>query len=175
MRRLVLFLRSGEDGVERVVVEHRGTGCRVAWADRAEEFDAARLPDGRFSLLFEDGSQFCGRIRQHGLDGVEVVRGGNAVRVPIARTRRGRAGRPAEADAGGVEEVRALMHGRIVEVCVTAEQRVEAGALLLVLEAMKMQNEIRASRAGTIERASVSPGQTVEGGEYLLSIRSDSK
>jgi biotin carboxyl carrier protein len=172
MRRLVIFLRSGEDDVERVIIEHRGTRRRVAWGDHAEEFDAARLPDGRFSLLFEDGRQFCGRIRERGPDGVEVVRGGGAVRVPIARTRRARAGRP-DADAGGIEEVRALMHGRIVEVRLEAGDRVEEGGLLLVLEAMKMQNEIRASRAGVIERLSVSSGQTVEGGEFLLSIQSD--
>jgi biotin carboxyl carrier protein len=171
MRRVVIFLRSGQDDVERVVVEHRGTRCHVAWGDHAEGFDAARLPDGRFSLLFEDGRQVCGRIRERGPDGVEVVRGGGAVRVPIARTRRPRAGRPP--DAGGVEEIRALMHGRIVEVCVATGSRVEEGVLLLVLEAMKMQNEIRASRAGVIERLSVSSGQTVEGGEFLLSIQSD--
>ena len=38
---------------------------------------------------------------------------------------------------------------------------------------MKMQNEIRSSHSGIVERAAVSPGQTVEGGEFMLSIRSD--
>jgi biotin carboxyl carrier protein len=65
------------------------------------------------------------------------------------------------------------MHGRIVEVRVAAGDRVEEGALLLVLEAMKMQNEIRASRSGVIERVQAQPGQTVEGGAFLLSIRSE--
>ena len=65
------------------------------------------------------------------------------------------------------------MHGRIVEVRVAAGDHVEAGALLLVLEAMKMQNEIRASRPGDVERVEVVPGQTVEGGAFMLSIRSE--
>ena len=75
--------------------------------------------------------------------------------------------------AGGIEEVRALMHGRIVEVRVAPGDRVEAGVLLLVLEAMKMQNEIRASRAGAVERVEVAGGQTVEGGAFMVSIRSE--
>jgi len=174
MRRLVLFLRTGDGEPERVVVERRGLRCRVARGNRADELEAARLPDGRLSLLFEDGRQVCGRGRELGSDGTDVVRGGRAVWVPIARRLRARRERAADGEAGGVEEICALMHGRIVEVRVASGDTVEAGALLLVLEAMKMQNEIRASRAGRIERAAVSPGQTVEGGEFLLSIRSDS-
>ena len=63
------------------------------------------------------------------------------------------------------EEVRALMPGRVVEVAVTVGARVPAGALLLVLEAMKMQNEIRAAapgscpgwRSGRVPRSSGGP------------------
>jgi biotin carboxyl carrier protein len=53
---------------------------------------------------------------------------------------------------------------------------VEAGAILLVLEAMKMQNEIRASRPGAVDRVDVAAGQTVEGGVgQELTNRSNSK
>jgi len=65
------------------------------------------------------------------------------------------------------------MHGRIVEICVAQGDHVEAGAILLVLEAMKMQNEIRASRAGAVDRVEVAAGQTVEGGAFMVSIRPD--
>jgi glutaconyl-CoA decarboxylase len=60
-----------------------------------------------------------------------------------------------------------------VEVRVAPADRVEAGELLLVLEAMKMQNEIRASRPGAVERVEVEAGQTVEGGAFMVSIRSE--
>ncbi|MBC8646964.1 MAG: acetyl-CoA carboxylase biotin carboxyl carrier protein subunit [Thermoanaerobaculia bacterium] len=63
------------------------------------------------------------------------------------------------------------MPGRVVQVCVRPGERVEEGALLLVLEAMKMQNEIRAPWAGGVEAVSVSAGQSVEAGALLLSIR----
>jgi len=104
---------------------------------------------------------------------VDVISGGRERRVSIGRTRQERAGRLANLDsAGGFEEIRALMHGRIIEVRVGAGDRVETGALLLVLEAMKMQNEIRASQPGTVERVEVAADQTVEAGVLMLSIQS---
>ena len=174
MRRLVLSLQETERESERLVVERQGPLVRVVRGDRADELDVVRLPDGRLSLLFEDCRQVCGRGLDRGPEGADVVRRGRPVRVPIMRRPRARRERAGDDQAGGVEEVRALMHGRIVDVCVASGDTVEEGALLLVLEAMKMQNEIRAARAGGIERVAVSPGQTVEGGEFLLSVRSDS-
>jgi biotin carboxyl carrier protein len=62
------------------------------------------------------------------------------------------------------------MPGRIVEVRVAPGDRVEPGALLLVLEAMEMQNEIRARAGGAVIRVSVSPGEAVERGAPLLAL-----
>ena len=174
MRRQVFFLRAGDGDPQEVAIERRSSRCRVLRTDRADDVDVARLPDGRLSLLFEDGRQLSGRGVARGRDGVDVVTAGNARRVPIGKRRQ-------EHDialvdpsaAGGIEEVRALMHGRIVEVRVAQGDQVEEGVLLLVLEAMKMQNEIRASRAGAVERVEVAAGQTVEGGALMVSIRSD--
>jgi biotin carboxyl carrier protein len=174
MRRLLLYLRAGERESERLVVEREGWRVRVICGDRADALEAVRLPDGRLSLLLEDGRQVCGRGLDRGSEGADAVRRGRLVRVPITRRPPTRRERARDAEPGGVEEVRALMHGRIVEVRVASGDTVEEGELLLVLEAMKMQNEIRAARAGGIERVAVSPGQTVEGGEFLLSVRSGS-
>ena len=62
------------------------------------------------------------------------------------------------------------MPGRVVDVRVAAGDVVEAGQPLVVLEAMKMQNEIQADRAGTVERVHVAAGQAVEGGDPLVEI-----
>jgi biotin carboxyl carrier protein len=174
MRRQVFFLHAGDGDLEEVIIERRSSRCRVLRTDRAEDVDVARLPDGRLSLLFDDGRQLSARGVSRGPDGVDVVTAGNARRVPIGKRRQEHGGALAgPSGAGGIEEVRALMHGRIVEVRVAPGDRVEAGALLLVLEAMKMQNEIRASRPGAVERVEVAPGQTVEGGAFMVSIRSE--
>lgn len=68
----------------------------------------------------------------------------------------------------GPLEIRAIIPGRVVEVRVAMGDVVEAGQALLVVEAMKMQNELRAARAGTVERVAVSAGSTVEIGDLMV-------
>ena len=68
----------------------------------------------------------------------------------------------------GPLEVRAIIPGRVVEVRVTAGDVVEAGQALLVVEAMKMQNELRAPRSGAVTRVVAAVGSTVEVGDLLL-------
>ena len=62
------------------------------------------------------------------------------------------------------------MPGRVVELLVAEGDRVEEGQGVLVLEAMKMENEIQAEREGVIERFFVADGQAVEGGNPLYEI-----
>jgi acetyl/propionyl-CoA carboxylase alpha subunit len=76
----------------------------------------------------------------------------------------------AEQGRGGPSELRAIIPGRVVSVEVAVGDTVEPGARLLVLEAMKMQNEVKAPRAGTVARVAVGPGQTVELGDVLVVI-----
>ena len=175
MRRQVFYLRSGGESPEELILERRGSRCRIfRRGGGAEEVDAVELPDGRFSLIFADGRQFCARGIPRGGEGVDVVSGGLVRRVPVARTRQESPGRLSSLETdGGIDEVSAPMHGRIVEVRVAPGDRVEGGGLLLVLEAMKMQNEIRATRPGVVESAGAAAGDTVEAGAALISIRSD--
>jgi pyruvate carboxylase subunit B len=62
------------------------------------------------------------------------------------------------------------MPGKVVKVLVTEGQQVSSGDGLLVIEAMKMQNEIRASRAGRVEKVHVSEGDGVEAGFRLVRL-----
>lgn len=70
----------------------------------------------------------------------------------------------------GRQEVVAPMPGKIVRVLVAAGQDVEVGQGLIVVEAMKMQNEIRATKSGQAARLLVREGQTVSAGDPLLVI-----
>lgn len=76
--------------------------------------------------------------------------------------------------AGGgrrrAQQVRAYMPGRVVAVLVAEGAAVEAGQGLIVLEAMKMQNEILAEHAGVVRKIHVAPGDSVEGGAVLFEM-----
>ncbi|TAJ99041.1 MAG: acetyl-CoA carboxylase biotin carboxyl carrier protein subunit [Chloroflexota bacterium] len=105
----------------------------------------------------------------------EVVVGGWRVELeiePAARAalrERARRGRE-EVGHAGPTEVHAIIPGVVVSVSVAAGDPVAAGQQLLVVEAMKMQNELRAPRDGTIERVAVAAGRTIEVGDLLLVI-----
>ncbi len=146
-------------------ITRKGDGWLVASVDgRRYELSLTEPQPLVFSILHEGVSHEAivemrkGRCRVR-LDGrvVEVI--------PEEGVRTGRAtGRRGEA------AIRAVMPGRVLRVMVEKGQRVEFRHGLLVLEAMKMENEVIAPREGTIRRIHVKPGQTVETGDILLMI-----
>ncbi len=105
----------------------------------------------------------------------EVVVRGWRIEVEVEPERRAllreRARRGAGAQAhGGPLEVHAIIPGRVVAVLVKPGDTVEAGHQILVVEAMKMQNELRAPREGTIAQVGVEVGQNIEVGDLLVVI-----
>ena len=77
---------------------------------------------------------------------------------------------PAAAPAGSGEAVAAPMPGTILKVNVSAGQAVKAGDTLCVLEAMKMENEIKAPKDGTVNTVAVTKGASVNTGDALVYI-----
>jgi len=154
-----------EIGVE---VQRHGAGYRVRIDDRWLEADMVSI--GRYvrSLRLDDGTQFSLVHHREGSTH-EISFGGSTVTVeiidPLAAKRRGG---DDEMSSGGV--VKALMPGRVVRVLVSKGDTVQKGAGLLILEAMKMENEIQAPADGTVDELFVEPGQTVEAGAELLLI-----
>jgi biotin carboxyl carrier protein len=136
--------------------------------------------DGRVVVHGPDGSDtwaFASPPRRlpDGRSVVEVVVDGWRFELEVeddARaTLRERATRPADATAAtGPLEVRAAIPGRVVAVSAVPGDEVEVGATLLVVEAMKMQNELRAPRAGRIARVATGAGETIELGDLLVVI-----
>jgi acetyl/propionyl-CoA carboxylase alpha subunit len=72
--------------------------------------------------------------------------------------------------AEGKQAVFASMPGKVVEVLVSEGDRVERGEELLIIEAMKMENEIRSPIEGIVKEIHVRAGQSVESGEFLLVV-----
>jgi biotin carboxyl carrier protein len=112
---------------------------------------------------------------RHGTRLREVVVDGWRIEVEVEHERRAalreRARRGAGvASHGGPVEVRAIIPGRVVAVSVVVGDSVEAGQQVLVVEAMKMQNELRAPREGSVQRVGVAVGDTIEVGDLLVVI-----
>jgi biotin carboxyl carrier protein len=77
---------------------------------------------------------------------------------------------PAAAGLAAGEVVKSPMPGNILKINVAAGQKVNEGDVLIVLEAMKMENEITATKAGTVAQVAVTKGQVVETGSPLVVI-----
>jgi biotin carboxyl carrier protein len=78
-----------------------------------------------------------------------------------------RVGRAAVEEAGAVT---AIMPGKIIRVLVKEGDEVQEGDVVCVLEAMKMENELRASKSGVVREVTVEPGSDVEMGEVLVMV-----
>ena len=90
----------------------------------------------------------------------------------LARQRQERV-RQGGGGAGGSDAVVSPMQGTVLAVSVVDGDEVEAGRVICVVEAMKMENEVRAHRAGTIRSLSVEPGAPVTTGQVICEIVAD--
>jgi len=84
------------------------------------------------------------------------------------RSLRGRRG--AEADEKGPKKLFAPMPGKVVRVLIGEQQAVEAGQSILVVEAMKMQNEIKSPKKGTVQKIVAAEGANVNAGDVLAIV-----
>lgn len=139
----------------------------VAIDGRKIEADAASISPGVYSILL-GGQSFEVTVEKSG-EGWLLRTAGREFQMEIADPRSWRRGRGAIVELEGRQEVSAPMPGKIVRVLATQGQMVEAGQGLLVIEAMKMQNEIRSPKSGTVERLACE-GQTVTAGEILAIV-----
>lgn len=147
----------------------RDGAARAAFAidGRDVEADAARISAGAYSILI--GGRSLEVTVEERAPGLVVRAGGQEFRVEVFDPRSWRRGRGAGIELEGRQRLVAPMPGKIVRVLVAAGQQVAAGQGLLVIEAMKMQNEIRSPKSGTVEKLA-GEGQTVNAGEVLAIV-----
>ena len=132
------------------------------------EADAVAVSAGIYSILL-GGKSFEVRVERLGAE-LRAITAGRDLSVVIQDEREWRRNRGGSVEAEGRQQVLAPMPGKIVRVLVKAGDSVRAGQGLLVVEAMKMQNEIRAPKSGTIDRVRVVEGQTVNAGEVVVIV-----
>lgn len=151
-----------------VEVERDPNGYRLRLRDEWIHVDFITASRFLRSLRMPDGKQY---LLVHHREGTrhDISFGDSTVQIelfdPLSMKRRFRED---EEDSDG--RMMALMPGRVVRVHVQPGDVVQRGTTLLVLEAMKMQNEITAPRDGVVSSVLVQDGQTVEGGALLITL-----
>jgi biotin carboxyl carrier protein len=158
---------------EQHALEWRREGARV-WAEvggRRYEIEAHETESGALTLLCVGRVYEC-RVEEGGArnDAARVRVGSREFEVSLFDPRKLRAAGIEGAQATGRAVVAASMPGKIVRVLVAEGARVEAGAGLVVVEAMKMQNELKSPKAGTVVELRAREGATVNAGDVLAVI-----
>jgi biotin carboxyl carrier protein len=150
----------------RVSVNRENGRYRVRVGERVLELDLDPRRPHFPSLLLGSTSREPG-IARTAAGRYDVSLRGGAFTVRLTDALPGGAAEARTPRAAGPERVTAPMPGRIVKLLVELGQVVEAGQGLMVMEAMKMENELRAPRGGTLEQIGVREGEVVETGALL--------
>jgi biotin carboxyl carrier protein len=130
--------------------------------------EAQLLRPGVLSLIV-DGHAWCVVLEDDANEPAVYVGGARVVyRVDDPRSLKARRGRAAGTD--GPKAIKASMPGRVVRVLAQKGDAVEAHAGVVVIEAMKMQNELKSPKAGRIAELRVSAGDTVAAGDVLAVV-----
>jgi biotin carboxyl carrier protein len=163
--RLPLELNGAQRSVE---VNREGQRLHFAIDGRALGADAIEVASGVYSILM-DGAAFEARV-ENAPTGLGVTIGPSEFLVALRDPRKWSPSRGGALETEGRQRVIAPMPGRVVRILVKTGERVEAGQGVAVVEAMKMQNEVRSPKSGTVERLLVSENQAVSAGEGLVII-----
>ncbi len=155
--------------VETVEVTGENGRYRLTLDGGVWEVDARLTAQGIYSLLVEGVSHVADVTDQEGACVVDIGDETYVIQVEeetryIIRTKGGAAGAHAH------QVLTAPLPGKITHVAVKVGDTVKAGDALLVIEAMKMENEFRAGTPGTIAEVRVQPGQAVYAGDVLVVI-----
>jgi biotin carboxyl carrier protein len=131
-----------------------------------------RSPEAGVYLLIADGRVYECLVQrdavERALAHVHVAR--SSYDIALTDPKRLRAGQSAGAQSDGTAQVVAPMPGKVVRVLVEQGASVEAGEGLVVVEAMKMQNELKSPRAGRVSQLHATAGATVNAGDMLVVI-----
>lgn len=130
--------------------------------------DVVSTRKGVLSLLLNGKSY---EIKQERTAGeTNIVVGNHRFNATVRDPRSLRSRRELEAGAQGPRKITAPMPGKVVRILASVGDAVEAGQPVLVIEAMKMQNELKSPKKGVLKKLNVAPGAAVEAGQALAEV-----
>jgi len=133
-------------------------------------YEFTPLGNNRFVFILEGKSHLIHIIKQHNIYHVHMDGDYFPIRVEDARTRELRALVEHAAQAGGEHTLLAPIPGLITQIKVKEGESIQQGEGVIILEAMKMENEIRAEASGTVKKIFVKEGFPVEKDQEMIVI-----
>ncbi len=142
---------------------------RISLDGRAVHADVVEIAPSTLSILIRGESHEI-RIARHADGTLRIQTGLREFTAEVTDPRSWRGRRLSHVEVEGRQQITAPMAGKVVRLLAKSGDHVEAGQGLMVVEAMKMQNEIHSPKSGNVERLLAKEGQPVNAGEVLAWI-----
>ncbi len=159
------------DSEHAISLDIAGESATADIDGRRYEIELRQLSGGEYLLNSGSDVYKCrveGKHNSH--NSFAVILRGTSYHITIIDPKRLRSARSAAGHDHGTAEIISPMPGKVVRVLVAAGATVEAGAGIIVVEAMKMQNEMKAPKAGVVVSVNAEAGATVNAGDVLAVI-----
>jgi biotin carboxyl carrier protein len=157
-------------GKTRTVELHRDANrWQIVLDGAATDADAIEIAPGIFSILLNGESHEI-RVAPNPDGTLTIQDGPREFKAEVADPRAWRGRKHGAVEAEGRQHIVAPMPGKVIRLLVKPGDKVEAGQGLLVVEAMKMQNEVKSPKTGTVEKLLAKESQPVNAGDILAWI-----
>lgn len=162
------LVQSADRTTAVTLLEDLGNRARVRVGDREFVMEMTKLPDGRWVVQDGQSRLLLRTFAERGA--LVMVDHSTQHRLQITEERAQWLHGPAGAKGAGGGAIKASMPGRVVRVAVQVGDEVAPGAVVVVLEAMKMENDVRSAGGGIVKAIAVLQGQAVEAGQLLVTL-----
>ena len=156
----------GKPRVVELTPGQNGLACSIDGAPL--QADSVEVGPGIYSILV-GGQSWEVWVQPHP-QSLLISAAGREYSAAVRDPREWRGKRPGGFESEGRQHVLAPMPGKVIRILAKAGEKIEAGQGLVVVEAMKMQNEVRAPKSGRIEKVLVAQGQSVNAGELIAIV-----
>ncbi len=156
---------------EKHMIELSPAGETVKALIGEKEYEVtASEPESGVYLIKDGGKIFEVFVSKKGNADFHASVSGNEFDISLTDPKRLRHGSSSGSDHDGLAEIKTAMPGKIVRVLVSVGDEVEKNDGVIVVEAMKMQNELKSPKSGTVRDIRFAEGSTVSAGDVLISI-----